>query len=429
MRVLLVNKFHYRKGGAETYYFEIGSALQGMGHEVAYFSMHHPNNLPCEQEQYFVTQREYNDMRNPLKAAADGLALVYSSEAKRNFQALCEDFHPDVVHLNNVHRQITLSILDAPYLSEHRVPVVYTAHDYVTICPGYLMLDGQGNVCDRCLEDGRYRHCIEHKCIKGSRAKSALAVVEASFNRFRHMNDKIDRVIAPSRFMAGKLLEGGWPENKITVLQNFASDAILERARTDGSDQTDREHPYLLYFGRISREKGVSMLVDAFLAAAPSLQGWRLVIAGDGPELGALKDKVCSIGPRCPVELVGYQRGEKLQSYVGRAFLAVTNSMCRENMPFSVIEAFAAGTPVVGSRIGGIPELVSEGETGFLCESSDVSSLAEAIVRGTSYCGDRGSYHAMQGRCRDYVVENCDQSRFMERLVDIYRNGINDKYA
>ncbi len=125
MRILLVNKFHYRKGGAETYYLTVGSELERMGHEVAYFSMRHPDNLPCEWDKYFVTQREYNNVKDPLKAARDGMALIYSPEAKRNFQALCEEFRPDVVHLNNVHRQITLSILDAPYLRESRVPVFY----------------------------------------------------------------------------------------------------------------------------------------------------------------------------------------------------------------------------------------------------------------------------------------------------------------
>ena len=148
MRILLVNKFHYRKGGAETYYLTVGSELERMGHEVAYFSMRHPDNLPCEWDKYFVTQREYNNVKDPLKAARDGMALIYSPEAKRNFQALCEEFRPDVVHLNNVHRQITLSILDAPYLGENKVPVFYTAHDYVTVCPGYLMLDGGGRVDD-----------------------------------------------------------------------------------------------------------------------------------------------------------------------------------------------------------------------------------------------------------------------------------------
>lgn len=249
MRILLVNKFHYRKGGAETYYLTVGSELERMGHEVAYFSMRHPDNLPCKWDKYFVTQREYNNVRNPLKAARDGVALIYSPEAKHNFQALCEEFRPDVVHLNNVHRQITLSILDAPYLRENKVPVFYTAHDYVTVCPGYLMLDGDGRVCDACLEDGRYRHCIERRCLKGSRAKSALAAMEASFNRAHKSNQRIDKVIAPSRFMRSKLIEGGWPEDKVIFLQNFADDAILDRAANAGADATDRENPYLLFFG------------------------------------------------------------------------------------------------------------------------------------------------------------------------------------
>lgn len=271
MRILLVNKFHYRKGGAETYYLTVGSELERMGHEVAYFSMMHPDNLPCEWDKYFVTQREYNNVRNPLKAARDGMALIYSPEAKRNFQALCEEFRPDVVHLNNVHRQITLSILDAPYLRENKVPVFYTAHDYVTVCPGYLMLDGDGRVCDACLEDGHYRHCIENRCVKGSRAKSALAAMEASFNRAHKSNQRIDKVIAPSRFMRSKLIEGGWPEDKVIFLQNFADDAILDRAANAGADATDRENPYLLFFGRLSVEKGVDTLLRAFDAALPNL--------------------------------------------------------------------------------------------------------------------------------------------------------------
>lgn len=320
MRVLLVNKFHYRKGGAETYYLTVGSELERMGHEVAYFSMRHPDNLPCEWDKYFVTQREYNNVKNPLKAARDGMALIYSPEAKRNFQALCEEFRPDVVHLNNVHRQITLSILDAPYLRENKVPVFYTAHDYVTVCPGYLMLDGDGRVCDACLEDGHYRHCIENRCVKGSRAKSALAAMEASFNRTHKSNQRIDKVIAPSRFMRSKLIEGGWPEDKVIFLQNFADDAILDRAANAGADATDRENPYLLFFGRLSVEKGVDTLLRAFDAALPNLpQDMRLVVVGDGPDADEFKAIASSLGCASRIEFAGYQTGGALQAYVEMA--------------------------------------------------------------------------------------------------------------
>lgn len=426
MKILLVNKFHYRKGGAETYYLTVGSELERMGHEVAYFSMKHPNNLPCKWDKYFVTQREYNDVKNPLSAVRDGIALIYSPEAKRNFQALCEEFRPDVVHLNNVHRQITLSILDAPYLKEHHVPVFYTAHDYVTICPGYLMLDGEGRVCDACLEDGKYRHCIENRCVKGSRAKSALAALEASFNRAHRSNERIDRVIAPSSFMRSKLIEGGWPEGKVVALQNFADDAILARASGVAGDVTDRESPYLLFFGRLSAEKGVDVLLRAFDAAASSLpRDMRLIVVGDGPDVAEFRELAASLDSASRIEFAGYQTGDALQTYVERASLAIASSRCRENMPYSIVEAFAAGTPVVGTRIGGIPELVADGVTGFACEPGDVATMADAMVRGAETFLDAPVYVRMQESCRAYVRENCSRDKFMDQLVELYEEAVN----
>ena len=426
MKILLVNKFHYRKGGAETYYLTVGSELERMGHEVAYFSMKHPNNLPCKWDKYFVTQREYNDVKNPLSAVRDGIALIYSPEAKRNFQALCEEFCPDVVHLNNIHRQITLSILDAPYLKEHHVPVFYTAHDYVTVCPGYLMLDGEGRVCDACLEDGKYRHCIENRCVKGSRAKSALAALEASFNSSHHSNERIDRVIAPSRFMRSKLIEGGWPEGKVEALQNFADDAILARASGVADDVTDRESPYLLFFGRLSAEKGVDVLLRAFDAAAPSLpRDMRLIVVGDGPDAAEFRDLAVSLDSAPRIEFAGYQTGDALQTYVERASLAIASSRWRENMPYSIVEAFAAGTPVVGTRIGGIPELVTDGVTGFACEPGDVATMADAMVRGAEAFLDAPVYVRMQESCRAYVRENCSRDKFMDQLVKLYEEAVN----
>ena len=426
MKILLVNKFHYRKGGAETYYLTVGSELERMGHEVAYFSMKHPNNLPCKWDKYFVTQREYNDVKNPLSAVRDGIALIYSPEAKRNFQALCEEFCPDVVHLNNVHRQITLSILDAPYLKEHHVPVFYTAHDYVTICPGYLMLDGEGRVCDACLEDGKYRHCIENRCVKGSRAKSALAALEASFNRAHRSSERIDRVIAPSSFMRSKLIEGGWPEGKVVALQNFADDAILARASGVADDVTDRESPYLLFFGRLSAEKGVDVLLRAFDAAAPSLpRDMRLIVVGDGPDATEFRELAASLDSASRIEFAGYQTGDALQTYVERASLTIASSRWRENMPYSIVEAFAAGTPVVGTRIGGIPELVADGVTGFTCEPGDVATMADAMVRGAETFLDAPVYVRMQESCRAYVRENCSRDKFMDQLVELYEEAVN----
>lgn len=425
MRIILVNKFHYLKGGAETYYLTLGERLKAMGHEVAYFSMRHPDNLPCAQESYFVTQREYNDLQNPLRAARDGFALVYSIEARRNFEALCEDFRPDIVHLNNVHRQITLSILDAPYLSEHRVPVVYTAHDYVTVCPNYLMLDGDGRICDECLRDGRYRHCIARRCVKGSRAKSALAALEASFNRMHRSNDRIDVAIAPSMFMAGKLVEGGWPTVKVRYMQNFVSDDVFAHAEEDSADTTDWGSPYVLFFGRLSKEKGIGVLLDAFGRALPDLpEGAHLVIAGDGPERGALEN--CAVGGG-RVEFVGYKTGRELRDLVAGAVVACCPSTWYENMPYSVVESLAEGTPVVGSRIGGIPEAVIEGRTGWLAEPGDARSLASTLILAMVTARNHDKYTRLRQYCRDYVLSHCDQGRYAGNLINLYRELIDDK--
>ena len=425
LRVLMVNKFHYLKGGSETYHFAVGEALEAVGHEVAWFAMEDPKNVPCDQSRYFVSASDYTGKTSPLKKAKDGISLVYSYEAKRKFNELLEEFQPDVIHLNLVHRQITFSILDAPYLKTHAVPVAYTAHDYIPVCPNCTMLDGEGRVCDDCVS-GHYSSCVRKRCVKGSRAKSALAAAEALFLRRHGSYRKVDLIIAPSEFMRSKLLEGGFPASQVVCMQNFAKDEVLSHARTD-DDFTDYAHPYLLFFGRLSHEKGIDVLVDAFLSVADRIPGWRLVIVGEGSERKAIEKRLETHPEGGRVELVGFQHGGALNAYVERASLAIASSRCRENMPFSIVEAFAAGTPVVGTRIGGIPELVSEGVTGFLADPDDQGSLAEAIQRGVSLCSDEGAYRVMQGRCRSYVLERCDQSDYIEKLVSLYRELIDQK--
>lgn len=150
MRILLVNKYFYRKGGAETYFFALAEGLKALGHEVAFFSMKHPNNEPSRWSKYFVSEKDYVGEISAFKKVQEASTLIYSFEAKRKFEALLEEFKPDIIHMNNVHRQLTLSILDAPYLKKHHVPVVYTAHDYILLCPGLHHGERQGRGL-RCL--------------------------------------------------------------------------------------------------------------------------------------------------------------------------------------------------------------------------------------------------------------------------------------
>lgn len=440
MRILLVNKYFYRKGGAETYFFALAEGLRALGHEVAFFSMQHPNNESSYWSKYFVSEKDYVGDISAFKKVQEASTLIYSFEARRKFEALLEEFKPDVIHMNNVHRQLTLSILDAPYLKKHHVPVVYTAHDYILVCPAYTMVNGHGEVCDACL-DKHFMHAVKNVCVKGSRTKSALATMEAEFLKFHHAYSKIDLIIAPSQFMKSKLDEGGFA-SKIVAMQNFLTDSqIAMGARVANThkfeDAQAGARPYFLFFGRLSQEKGILTLVKAFLQAAgleryadsdvsAGHKGflpdtWDLHIVGDGPEREAIERLIASEGPQAVsrIRLLGYRTGEDLQREVGNARFTVLSSEWRENMPYSGLESLAAQTPVIGANIGGIPELVVEGETGFAFESGNVSDLTDALIKA-SHAGEN-DYQIMQQACTKYVNERCEQSQYVRQLEDSYR--------
>lgn len=421
MRIILVNKFHYMKGGSETYYFGLAEGLRRLGHEVHFFAMQDSKNLSCEDSDLFVSAKDYNGPVSISRKLSEARSLIYSKESLEKFEQLCERVKPDVIHMNLVHRQITLSILDAPYLAKHRVPVLFTSHDYILVCPNYLMLDGSGAVCEACL-GGNFANCLKRRCVKGSTAKSAVAMAEADWYKRHHTYSKIDRIIAPSEFMRSKLIQGGFPEHQVVHLQNFAKNETLEQARNT-DDKTDRKHPYILFFGRLSKEKGVSVLIDAFEHALPQLpENMGLVIAGEGPERDALMSRSDD-----RVEFVGFKQGDELEKLVSGATLACCPSVCCENMPYSIVEALAEGTPVVGSRIGGIPESVIDGETGWLAEPGDISSLSEVLAHAINTAADASAYRAMQQRCRSYVLENCNQSKYMDKLNGLYHDLMSQK--
>ncbi|HBK29531.1 MAG TPA: glycosyl transferase family 1, partial [Parabacteroides sp.] len=316
-----------------------------------------------------------------------------------------------------------------------------TAHDYILLCPAYTMVNGRGEVCDACL-DRHFMHATKNVCVKGSRAKSVLATMEAEFLKLHHSYDKIDLIIAPSKFMKDKLDEGGFA-GKTVAMQNFLTDSQMAMgakvANTHKFEDTEAgTRPYFLFFGRLSKEKGILTLVKAFLQAAGLTKGnagaqsddqnaqvlpdvWDLHIVGDGPERGAIEQLIASTGPQAAVRihLLGYKSGEELQREVGNARFTVLSSEWRENMPYSGLESLAAQTPIIGARIGGIPELVEEGETGFTFESGNANDLASGMLEAARVSFLQYGY--MQQKCINYVEQFCNQIKYVKQLDDSYR--------
>ena len=359
MKILLVNKFHYLKGGSEKYYFDLAKLLQEHGHEVAFFSMQDEKNIKTECKEYFVENSDMNS-KNIFKA----LDVIYSRKNKKAMEKALDDFKPDIVHLNNFQRQLSASIIKP--IKKRNIPIVFTAHDLQAICPKGTMLNNNKVICEKCLEQSS-RNCCIRKCIKDSYLKSFLAYVENKFYKHKGIyTDSINYIICPSRFLANKLIKYGVKKNKISCVHNFIEIP---------TQKNDSIGDYMLYFGRISKEKGIFNLVEAFSRTSKGT----LYIAGTGPEESEIKQRIEELKINNRIKFLGYLDQEQLKTYIDNCRFVVVPSIGYENCPYSVIETLANGKSVLASNIGGIPELIKDNKTGLLFKINDINELANKI--------------------------------------------------
>ena len=360
MKILLVNKYLYPKGGAEMYVLNLGAYLAELGHEVQYFGMADARNVAHNRLGLAVSPLDFSKgVRKNLHAPS---RMLYSTEAARKMTRVLRDFQPVVVHFNNIHYHLTPSVILAAdrFRRETGKPVklLYTAHDYQLVCPGHGLFDGAYRLCEDCL-GGSFCSCIRRRCVKGSYAKSALAALDACLWRASRAYGAIDRIICCSAYLKEKLDTDPDLREKTLVLHNFAS--VIPAKSPEKGD-------YVLMFGHLSRQKGVYTLLEA----ARRMPGTTFVFAGTGEAVEKIKTL-----PNC--RWAGFLTGEALRDLVARAKLTVYPSQWPENCPLSVIESISLGTPVVGAKIGGIPELIRPGETGELFPPGDVDALETTL--------------------------------------------------
>lgn len=361
-RVLLVNKFYYRRGGDCVYLLNLEEMLRSRSHEVAVFAMDYPENDPSEWSPYFASEVSFQGgARQKLKAVERTLGM---GDINRSFTAILDRFKPDVVHLNNIHSYLSPQL--AVIARKRGIRVVWTMHDYKLVCPSYSCLL-HGKPCELCI-GGSKSHVVKERCMKGSLAASSIAWVEAcKWNRDK-LSACTDMFICPSEFMAGKMRQGGFPAEKIVTLNNFMAPAIWEKS-VQREVNTSRDD-YYCYIGRLSEEKGVETLLKA-AATLPC----RLRIAGTGPLADRLRKEYAAIDN---IEFLGHLDGDGVYNLLSGARFSVVPSEWYENNPFSVIESLCAGTPVIGAEIGGIPELITPAD-GMTYTSGDSEALISAI--------------------------------------------------
>lgn len=354
MKILLVNKFLYPRGGAETYFLKLGKYFESKGHQVAYFGMYDEKNTVGNKEGLYTRNKDFHS--GGLERILYPFEIIYSVDAYRKMSRIIDSFQPDVIHLNNINFQLTPSVIDAAY--KKKVPVVQTVHDSQMICPGHLLYRNK-ELCTKCIEKGKW-NCAKDRCIHGSRVKSILGSIEGILYDKKSTYDKVSMYICPSRFIEGILHTNKRYIGKTMILPNF-----IELPKTDKVEKKD----YILYFGRLSEEKGI----EIFLDVCRQLPEISFKIAGSGP-----MEKACCGLPN--VEYVGMKTGESLNKLIAEARLAVCPSLCYENCPLSVLEAVSLGTPVMVSPRGGSKELVKDGQTGvLLSEPVSAGQIAEKI--------------------------------------------------
>lgn len=396
MKILLVNKFLYPKGGSETYVLKLGEILRSRGHEVQYFGLENEKNTVGNRAGMYVADMDFS--AGVLKNLHAPLRIVYNGQARRKIRAVLEDFQPDVVHLNNIQFHLTPSIiLEADKYRRktgRKLRIVYTAHDYQLVCPSHGLFDSNIQICEKCL-GGNYTHCLRNKCVKNSRMKSLLGMLDAYFWKYSKAYSCIDTIICCSRFLKSKLDIQERFRHKTVAIHNFV-DAVAPR-------QVEKEG-YVLEFGHLSKDKGTETLLEA----AKGLPDVKFVFAGYGES-----EKKIAQTPNA--EFVGFKTGADLQELVCRAALTVCPSEIYENCPFSVIESQMYGTPVIGARMGGIPELIREGEIGELFEAGNAAELEEKLRKLLFTPGLLAQYSE---NCKNAKFETSDS--YYEKLMGVY---------
>jgi glycosyltransferase involved in cell wall biosynthesis len=399
--LLSVNNYHYYRGGAETVFLEHNRMFDEMGWRVMPFAMRHPKNIESEWSRYFVDEIEFGESYSTTGKLARAAKVIYSFEARRNLRRLFREARPDVCHAHNIYHHISPSILGL--LHEQGIPTVMTLHDLKIACPAYNMLAFDG-ICERC-KGGRVHNVLVHRCVKGSTALSGVVMVESLLHRLLgSYRNHVDRFVVPSRFYIEKLVEWGFPRTKFQYIPNFVAADRYTPGYSPGKS--------FVYFGRISPEKGLATLIRAVGEA-----GCALRIVGTGPQTEELRALANTLSAK--VTFTGYLSGEALHEEVRRARAVVLPSEWYENAPMTVLEAYALGKPVIGARIGGIPEQILDGRTGFAFPSGDADSLA-AVVRSVADLAD--SDVANLGRAgRRWVEEEFSASNYCDRTVELYR--------
>jgi glycosyltransferase involved in cell wall biosynthesis len=398
--LLSINNYYYPRGGSEAVFFEHNRMFENAGWQVVPFSVRSNQNLPSAWSDHFAKEAGASGFP-PLAKLSKAAGAIYSTDAARRVRELIAETRPQVAHAHNIYHHLSPSVL----VEVHRrsIPVVLTLHDLKLVCPAYKM-HTQGAICEDC-RGGALRNVIKNRCIKNSRAMSALVWLESTIHKSLNLySTTVTRFVVPSRFFLAKFSEWGVDTSRFVHIPNSVDvDSML-----CGGEPGEA----FVYFGRLVPEKGVATLIKAAARAHVPLR-----IVGTGPEETHLRRLAAELG--ADVEFTGYLTGSALRAAIASARAVVVPSEWYENAPISVMEASAMGRCVVGADIGGIPELIREDETGFTFVSGDVDALVEVLTRVQRL--SVATLRSMGLAGREWMRAEFTPAAYLDRMLGLYR--------
>jgi len=409
MKILQINKFFFLKGGSERYFFDLSELLTNKGHQVIVWSTKHPQNFSFPSQELFASYNDFSEKESLFKKLFKAKRIFWNKEAGKKLEKIIKIEKPDIAHLHNISTHFSPSIIFV--LKKYNIPIVMTLHDYKLFCPNYKFFSN-GEVCYDCLKNKNYNSCLSKKCIKNSRIQSWGGYLEARFqNDFLKIADKIDVFLSPSLFMKRKAIEWGIDKEKIIHLPNF-----IEKDFGKGITALDKKLPYFLYFGRLSHEKGVELLIKSFSEIKEQLPDWQLKIVGNGPERNKLEN--FAKGEK-QIEFLGEKRGnsKELKQIIANANLIVIPSLWPENFPYSVLESFALSKPVIAAKNGGLTELIKDRQTGLLFKPGNKDDLKEKLIWSNDY---KKELIQMGKMAKKEVLDKCNSEEHYSKLIKIY---------
>lgn len=409
MRLIGVHRLHHRGGGAESVHLDHLMLFREMGWDCAEFAMQHPRNQPSPFSDYFPSGFDPDEggLVHKVKQVA---RFMHSTEARDKFARLIDDFRPDIIHIHGLYHHLTSSVLKPAV--DRGIPLVFTLHDFKLICPAYHFYTEKRGVCEGCGGGKQYR-CLTRQCKEGPITTNAVYALDGLFQwHSGRIRNAIDMFVGPSQSIVDKFAEHGFDPAKLAYVPNFfetTDDAPEDHAMV--AELREKYGRYVLYFGRLSPEKGINVLIDACARA-----DLPVVLVGDGPKREALMEQAQRLGVKAT--FIGHQSGSQLWSYVQAATVIGLASVWYEIAPKSLLEAQARGKVVVASAIGGLPEMVRDGDTGFLAPPGNAEALAGALTRVFSMPEDELA--AMGERARTFARTTFTRQRYYEGMCAIY---------